>query len=142
MKTTIKSGKRKAESGNESPTPRVAACKKHGFLQIDLVVALAILTIAVLPLGYAFERERQVLKIEYYRSVINEIVDGEMEILAAGDGENYPDGAQTYSVHASAAAVLPPGHFQLTKNGSHLRLEWNPDEKRGVSTVAREATLK
>jgi len=115
---------------------------KRGFLEVDLLVGLAILSLAIVPLGYSFARERQVLKMEYFRSVANEIVDGEMEILAAGDGKNFPDGSQNYSVHANAAASLPPGHFQLTKNGNHLRLEWTPDERRGVSAVVREVTIK
>jgi len=109
---------------------------------VDAMVGLAILTLAVVPLAFAFARERQVLKIEYVRSVADEIVDGEMEILAAGAGKDFPDGSQTYSVHANAAAKLPPGHFQLTKTGNHLRLEWTPDEKRGVGPVVRETTLK
>ena len=112
-----------------------------GFLQIDLVVALAIFAIAILPLGYAFARERQVLKIDYARSVANEIVDGEMEILAAGAGRDYPDGSQVYAIHARAVASLPPGHFQLTKNGNHLRLAWMPDERHGLGAVIRETTL-
>jgi len=120
-----------------SPRHRVG-----GFLEVDLLVGLAILTLAVVPLGYSFARERQVLKVEYCRSVANEIVDGEMEILAAGDWKNFPDGQQNYPVHAAAAASLPPGHFQLTKNGSHLRLEWNSDGKHGVGTVVREVTIK
>jgi hypothetical protein len=121
-------------------------CKSHrsrrGFMEVDLVVGLAILSLAIVPVGFSFARERQVLKIEYARSVANEIVDGEMEILAAGDWKNIPDGSQNYSVHANAAASLPPGHFQLTKNGNHLRLEWMPDAKRGVSAVIREITVK
>jgi hypothetical protein len=112
-----------------------------GFLEVDLLIGLAILTLAVVPLGFAFARERHVLKIEYCRSVANKIVDGEMEILAAGAARNLPDGAQAYAVHANAASQLPPGHFQLTKNGNHLRLEWTPDKKRGVSAVIRETTL-
>ena len=122
--------------------PRSARRRTRGFLEVDLMVGLAILTLAVLPLGYSFVRERQVLKIEYCRSVANEIVDGEMEILAAGAARNLPDGAQVYSVHANAASQLPPGHFQLTKTGNHLRLEWTPDKKRGVGAVVRETTLK
>jgi hypothetical protein len=129
MKIKFKSGKQKVESGN-------------GFLQIDLVVGLAILTIAIVPLGFAFARERQVLKMEYHRAVINELVDGEMEILAAGAAKNLPDGAQDISVDARAAGQLPPGHFQLTKAGRHLKLEWLPDEKHGISRVTREVTLK
>ena len=109
---------------------------------MDLLVALAILTIAMLPLGYSFARERQALRGEYFHSVINEIVDGEMEILAAGAAKNLPDGPQVYPVQSRAAASLPDGHFQLTKTGNHLRLEWQADEKCGLSPVVRETTLK
>ena len=114
---------------------------RRGFLQVDLAVALAILSIAILPLGYTFVRERELLKIEYQRSVANEIVDGEMEILAAGAGRNFPDGTQTYPVESRSAAALPPGHFELTKAGNHLRLEWMPDARRGVGSVIRETTM-
>ena len=115
---------------------------QRGWLQIDLAVALAILGIAILPLGYAFQRERQALKIEYQRSVINELVDGEMEILAAGAAKNLPDGSQAIIVQTRTAEKLPLGHFQLTKMGNHLRLAWSADEKCGVSPIAREASLK
>jgi len=113
-----------------------------GFLEVDMLVGLAILTLAIVPVGFSFARERQVLKIEYVHSVANEIVDGEMEMLAVGDWKNYPDGAQNYSVHAGAAACLPPGHFQLTKTGNHLRLEWNSDWKHSGAPVIREVTIR
>jgi len=112
-----------------------------GFLEVDLLIGLAILTIAVVPLGFAFAHERQALRMEYCRSVANEIVDGEMEILMAGVAKNLPDGPQAYEVHANALSQLPPGHFQLTKNGNHLRLEWTPDRKHRGGPVVREATF-
>jgi hypothetical protein len=71
-----------------------------------------------------------------------EIVDGEMEVLVAGEWRNFPEGAQPYTVHANAAAHLPPGRFQLTKTGRHLRLEWTSDRRQGIGTVIREVTLK
>jgi len=114
----------------------------RGFLEVDMMVGLALLTLAVLPLGYSFVRERQVLRIEYCRGVANEIVDGEMEILAAGAAKDLPDGTQNYPVHAHAANQLPPGHFELAKTGNHLRLAWLPDARRGVGAVVRETTLK
>ena len=116
--------------------------RQRGFLQIDLAVALAILGIAILPLGYSFQRERKALQVEYPRSVIYELVDGEMEILAAGAARNFHDGTQVYPVHSRAVEKLPAGHFQLTKTGNRLRLEWLADKKCGVSPVARETTLK
>jgi len=123
----------------QRPYKRLPA--RRGFLQVDLVAALAIFSIGIMPLAYSFARERQVLKIEYLRSVADEIVDGEMEILAAGASRNFPDGSQVYPVQARAAAALPPGHFQLTKTGHNLRLEWAPDEQRGIGAVIRETTL-
>jgi hypothetical protein len=113
-----------------------------GFLQMDLVVGLAILALAIVPVGFAFARERQALKNEYLRAVANEVVDGEMEILAAGGAKDLPDGAQNYFIHSRAAAVLPPGKFLLTKSGSHLRLEWHGDTKCGVSAIVRETDSK
>jgi hypothetical protein len=125
-------------SQNIFPKP----CARRGFLEVDLMVGLAILGLAILPFGYSFARERQALRIGYFRSVAVEIVDGEMEILAAGDWKNFHDGQQNYAVHANAASCLPPGHFQLTKAGNHLRLEWSPDEHRGIGAVIREITIK
>jgi hypothetical protein len=113
-----------------------------GFLQIDLVIGMAILSIAIIPLGISFAHEQRMLRTEYVRCVADEIVDGEAEILAAGNWENVPDGAQDYSVKSKAAAHLPAGRFQLTKTGNHLRLEWTPERLHGVSAVVREVTIK
>ena len=115
---------------------------KHGFLMVDLVVAMAILTMAIVPLGFSFARERKALRAEYFRAAADEIVDGEMEILAAGDWKNVSEGAQIYAVHSHAAANLPAGRFQLTKTGNHLRLEWTPDRHEGIGAVVREVTVK
>lgn len=127
---------------NLSHPLRKSPRSRRGFLMVDAVVAMAILSLAIVPLGFSFARERQLLKIEYLHSVANEIVDGEMEILAAGDWKNFPDGAQAYTIHSRAAASLPPGHFQLTKNGNHLRLEWLSDKHKGIGVVVREVTVK
>jgi hypothetical protein len=119
---------------------------RSGFLEVDLLVGMAILALAIVPLGLSFARERQVLKMEYQRSVANEIVDGEMEILAAGDWKNFPDGSQAYPVFSRAAAALSTGHFQLIKNGNHLRLEWDTSpvngHGHGIGAVYREVTIK
>ena len=106
-----------------------------------MMVGLVILTLAVLPLAYSFARERRALKLEYGHCVAAEIVDGEMEILTAGAARNLPAGPQAWPVHALAVSQLPPGHFQLTKTGNHLRLEWTPDARHGLGPVVREGTL-
>jgi hypothetical protein len=109
---------------------------------IDLVVGMAILVLAILPLAYTVNSENQLFRATYQRAIAMEIVDGEMEILAAGEWRAYPEGRQDFPVQARAAANLPPGHFQLTRTGKHLRLEWTAGEKHGIGTVVREVTLE
>jgi hypothetical protein len=121
------------------PPPRP---RQRGFLMADLFVGMAILALAIMPLAFSYVKETRLLRAEYFRGVAMEIVDGEMEVLAAGEWRNFPDGPQPYTVHARAAATLPPGHFQLAKNGKHLRLEWTSDTRQGIGAVVRETTVK
>jgi hypothetical protein len=69
-----------------------------------------------------------------------------MEILVAGGWKDFPDGSQIYPVHSRAADGLPPGHFQLTKTGNHLRLEWVADfstgRHHGLGALVREVDIK
>lgn len=115
---------------------------QRGILILDLAMAMIILSTAILPLAFMFARERDVLRADYCRAVASEVVDGEMEVLAAGDWKNFPDGAQAYTVHSRAAANLPAGHFELTKAGNHLRLEWTPQRRMGIGAVVREITIQ
>ncbi len=115
---------------------------QQGILMIDLAMAMIVFSVAIFPLAFSFVKEREVLRLDYFRAVADEAVDGEMEVLAAGDWKNFPDGAQAYTVHSRAVANLPAGHFELTKTGNHLRLEWVPDKRQGIGTVVREVTIK
>jgi hypothetical protein len=116
--------------------------KQRGFLQIDMVAGIALLTIAIIPLGYSFAQERSALRRETSRAAIIELLDGEMEVLAAGAAKNLPDGAQDYPVTSPVLNGVPPGHFTLTKTGHNLELDWSPAEKCGIGTLTREAVLK
>lgn len=116
--------------------------RESGALMTDLMVGLSIFTLALLPLGISFAREMQLVRAAYWRGVAMEVVDGEMEILAAGEWQAFADGQTAYAVHSPAASNLPPGTLQLTKSGKHLRLEWKPADRRGVGAVVREVTVK
>jgi len=115
---------------------------RQGILMVDLAIALSLLAVAMTPIAVSFAHETRLMRSEYHRTVAMEIVDGEAEILAAGAGRDYPDGAQDYAVHARAAAGLPEGKFRLNKSGNRLRLEWKADQAAGIGTVAREVTIK
>jgi hypothetical protein len=102
---------------------------------------MGILLVALLPLSYAFVKERQLSRALYYRAVAMEIVDGEVEVLRAGAGKGFADGSHAYSPRAESAGNLPPGRFMLTREGKRLRLEWEPAKRGRGGHVAREAML-
>jgi hypothetical protein len=96
--------------------------------------------IAVIPLAFAFLQEANYSRACYHRAAAMEIVDGEMEILAAGEWKAFPPGGHDYSVTAASATNLPPGRFRLSVAADRLRLEWQPVGKTN-GAVVRERTL-
>ena len=108
----------------------------------SVLALVAILVMVILPIAYSFLHEAKLLRASYYRGVAMEIVDGEMEILAAGEWRAFPDGQSPYTVQSVAVTNLPPGKFLLTKNSNQLRLEWASDKHQGIGPVIREATVK
>jgi len=116
--------------------------RNDGFLVVDLFVGMVILAVGILPLAFTYVEDTRMFRAEYFRGVAMEIVDGEMEVLAAGEARDLPEGPHPYIVHARAAETLPPGHFQLTRTGRQLRLEWDPDQRLGIGPVVRETISK
>ena len=114
----------------------------RGMLMTELMVAMAILCIAVMPLGYSLVQDTHWLRANYHHAVAMEIVDGEIEILATGDWRSLPEGTHPYTVHAGAAMNLPEGEFQVTRTGNQIRLQWAPAEHEGYGIIAREVTVK
>jgi len=114
----------------------------RGMLMTELMMGMAILLIAVIPIGFSLLNDARLAHTNYQRAVAMEIVDGEMEILAAGEWRSTADGAHPYPVRAAAATNLPPGQFTITRTGNHLRLEWKADELRGLGIIVREVTVK
>ena len=108
----------------------------------ELVVAMAILVLAVIPLAFTYPQEEKLLRSSYQRAVAMEIVDGEMEILLAGEWQSYKQGAQPYAFHAQSATNLPAGRAELTVTGKHLRLDWLPKQRVSGGEVIREADVK
>ena len=113
-----------------------------GALMTELMIGLAILGIAVFPLAFSFAKEHQYLRNCYLRAVAMEIVDGEMEVLLAGDWRSYTNGVHTLTPRAVSATNLPPGALHLTLSGKNLRLEWLPEIRNQGGKVVREATAR
>ncbi len=123
------------------PAPK-KILRQRGALMAELLVAIALLALAVLPIGYSITSERLVARAAYERAVAMEIVDGEMEVLRAGEWRAQSSGAHDYPIHALAATNLPPGKFLLTLDSSKLRLEWLPAKKHHGGPVVREVAIQ
>jgi hypothetical protein len=108
---------------------------------LECIVALGILISVMIPISFSFVSEHRACRASYYRAVAMELVDGEMEILRAGEWRHFPHGSQTYSIHSAAAGNLPPGQFVLTVEQHVVRLEWQPGAKDQGGKVTRETIL-
>ena len=108
----------------------------------ELMVAIALLVIALLPIAYSINTERMLARAHYERAVAMEIVDGEMEVLLAGGWREFAPGTHEYVVHADASRNLSEGKFLLTLETNTVRLVWQPAEKHHGGPVVREAILK
>ncbi len=93
-----------------------------GLVLLELVVAIGILSAVMLPVAFSLVQEQRSARAYYFRAVAIEIIDGEMEAIAAGEWSAFAAGQQTYSVRAEAARNLPPGQFLLTLEERRLRL--------------------
>jgi len=123
-------------------SPRSKTRRQAAVLMTDLVVAMGFLCMAIVPLLLSFSQERRALLSHYQRAVAIEIVDGEMELLVAGDWRSYSNGVHQLAPRANAATNLPPGKFQLFVTGKQLRLEWQSDQLAHGGKIQREITLK
>jgi hypothetical protein len=116
--------------------------RRRGALATECVVALGLFALAAFPLTFAFLHEARYSRACYYRAATMEIVDGEMEILAAGEWRKFKPGIHAYPVPAAAATNLPAGEFLLSVEPSRLRLEWRPASGRTNDLIRREVELR
>jgi hypothetical protein len=115
--------------------------RQQGALMTELLVAIALLVGALLPMAYSIASEKRTARAYYLRAVAMEIVDGEMEILLAGNPKSLPTGTRPFPVRAGALTNLPPGNFILTVTNNTVRLEWKPSLKDHGGPVTREVTV-
>jgi len=114
---------------------------QRGALSTEFMVALAILLLTTIPLIGSWMAEARAVRGTYFHAVAMELVDGEMEYLAAGGWRGLHEGSQTYPVHAAAATNLPPGTFTATLQQRTLRLEWKPTRRVGSGQIVRTVVL-
>lgn len=117
------------------------SAKQRGFLNLELAVAMSILVAVMIPMGFTFIRDQELLRAYQTRAAIMEIIDGEVEVLAAGYWREFPEGAHDYEVKAESADALHHGRFVLTREGNRIRLEWFPQKKWRGGHLVREVEV-
>lgn len=115
--------------------------RNRASLMIELLAAMAILVAVAIPLAWSLNSERRLARALYQRAVAMEIIDGEMEVIMAGEWRAFAQGRREYPVRALSATNLPPGGFYLTVEPKVLRLEWQPAVKHHGGPLLREAHL-
>ena len=112
--------------------------REGGSLMVELLVAMGILTLVMLPVAYSLTSEKRLARAAYQRAVAMEIVDGELEVLAAGAWRAFPEGEHEYQIQSLAATNLPAGRFVFFADAERLRLEWRPAVSMHGGPVLRE----
>lgn len=116
--------------------------RRRGMTILEVVVATSILGIVIAAFAGVHWSEQKFARECYYRAIAMQIVDGEMERLAAGEWKAYAKGSHAYEVRAESARNLPPGRFRLTIGEKSVRLEWIPAHIVAGSRVVREAAIR
>lgn len=119
----------------------IAPLRSKGWLVAELLVAVAVLAIAMIPLAFSFRGEQKLVRAHYQKVIAMEIIDGEMEVLRAGEWRAYMEGEQEYRVTAAAATNLAAGKFLLTRSNRHLRLEWRSLKPGRGGSVTRQLLI-
>lgn len=117
------------------------ARSQRGFMVAELVLTILVLAVAMIPLAYSFNLERKLVRAQYDRVIAMEIVDGEIELLRAGEWRSLAEGKHPYAISAGAAKNLPPGNFIAERAVKTIRLEWLPAKRGAGGRVAREIVV-
>lgn len=112
-----------------------------GWMSVDLLIAMAIFLIGFFSLAYVSTSEMRLARSYYYDAVAMSLVDGELEVLAAGEWRELSEGPSDYEINALAFESLPVGKMLVTRTPQTIRLEWIPAGKGNGRRIARQFTI-
>lgn len=116
--------------------------RRRGFVSMDLFLAMALFLFGFFGVAYISTREMRLARAYYYDAIAMSLVDGELEVLAAGEWQSLPEGESEYHSKAPTMDSLPPGEFRATRTTDRIQLEWIPDRKGNGRHIVRSFALK
>jgi len=120
---------------NIRPTTRLA--KRLAFLQLDVAIALTVLALVFIPLSVSSSGGLDLARRHYFEAVALQLIDGEMDVLLAGERRKYTTGEHRITPVGEAVQNLPEGEFVLTVHDQKLTLAWVPTKRAKWGRVER-----
>ena len=125
---------------NIRPTTRLA--NRLAFLQLDVAVAITVLALVFIPLSVSSSGDLDLARRHYFEAVALQLIDGEMDVLLAGERRKYTTGEHRITPVGEAVQNLPEGEFVLTVHDQKLTLAWVPTKRAKWGRVERVVELK
>lgn len=114
--------------------------RRRGGVLMELIVGLALLAGVLLPLTGGFVSQRRMAAQLSKRLVLTELIDGELEFIAAGRWKEFNEGTNAFVIEMPPGFVPPAGRSYLVRESDHFRLLWEPDTKTALGTISRHWT--
>ena len=125
---------------NIRPTTRLT--NRLAFLQLDVAVAITVLALVFIPLSVSSSGDLDLARRHYFEAVALQLIDGEMDVLLAGERRKYTPGEHQIKPVGEAVQNLPEGEFVLTVHDQKLTLAWVPTKRAKWGRVERVMELK
>ena len=125
---------------NIRPTTRLT--NRLAFLQLDVAVAITVLALVFIPLSVSSSGDLDLARRQYFEAVALQLIDGEMDVLLAGERRKYTPGEHQIKPVGEAVQNLPEGEFVLTVHDQKLTLAWVPTKRAKWGRVERVVQLK
>ena len=125
---------------NIRPTTRLT--NRLAFLQLDVAVAITVLALVFIPLSVSSSGDLDLARRQYFEAVALQLIDGEMDVLLAGERRKYTPGEHQIKPVGEAVQNLPEGEFVLSVQDQKLILAWVPKKLVKWGRVDRVVQLK
>ena len=125
---------------NIRPTTRLT--NRLAFLQLDVAVAITVLALVFIPLSVSSSGDLDLARRQYFEAVALQLIDGEIDVLLAGERRKYTPGEHQIKPVGEAVQNLPEGEFVLTVQEQKLTLAWTPTKRAKWGRIERVVELK
>ena len=106
------------------------------------MLAVSILMLLFIPFGVTSSGKLDLARRQHFEAVALQMIDGELDVLLAGERQKYPLGEHKITPPGEAVKTLPVGEFILIVKEKQLFLAWVPEKEAKWGRVEREVTLK